>query len=449
MTLVRHEVCVVGGGPAGALVSIELARLGRSVHLVQTEPAQGVRPETASGRFAMTLARMDLAAVLDRATLSPVRQERIRRDGGEIVHDPAGSSLVVDRTALDAGLIRAARGAGVTVVNGRGVPRRESDGTWSIASDGAAPIGVVDLLVDARGRRGLGPRSAVYGRGRVAAFYGRTRAPGLRPFETIVGEAANFWYWLIGLPEDEIRVISFVGAAVRRGAAPFGWVSSALSAAGLRSAAPLEVLASRDATPRRAADPAADRLLRVGDAFLTVDPLSSSGLYVAAVSAVQAARVANTILCRPEDASMALRFYMTSQADMARSFEADAATLDGSAPPPGRGAPPQMLDMLSNLVLNPEFRLGKMAVLSHDFIEARPALERRGQRALAFVEGWPIERLLTPLLAGCTLLEAMRTWPHLAVRTRLKVIELLLAEGVVAPSGGGHAAPTQLEGGWL
>jgi flavin-dependent dehydrogenase len=442
MTAAATEVCVLGAGPAGAVTAIELARLGLRVCLLRGDAPSGVRPETASGLFAQTLARAGLQTAVDQAVLSPVFRERIRRDGHEIVHDPAGSSLVVDRTRLDEALIDAAGQHGVTVIRARGVAQRQPDGAWRISRSDGSQVCSAGLLIEARGRRGLGADSVAYGRGKTVAFYGRFRGIELAPYETIVGQEDAFWYWLIGLPDQDVRIITFVSAAARRDARPAEWIQAARDSAGLTGRGAAELSGARDATPRHAADPGSDRLLRVGEAFLTVDPLSSSGLYVAAVSAVQASRVANTIIRRPDDAALARSFYASAQADMTRSFEQDGALQDGAVAPQHASPPPPPRAALSELALAPGFQLSEAPVLTGDFIERHPVIARQGARGLAVVDGWPVERFIAPLMQGRSVVEALRSWPELGGATRLKMIEILLAEGVLVPRG----APGPLRG---
>src|SRR5690606_36143286 len=68
-----------------------------------------------------------------------------------------------------------------------------------------------------------------------------------------------------------------------------------------------EVLA-RHAEAGRAVSPVEDRLSRVGDAALAMDPLSGHGVFEAVASARAAAPVVNTILRRPDAAGLARRF---------------------------------------------------------------------------------------------------------------------------------------------
>jgi flavin-dependent dehydrogenase len=72
-----------------------------------------------------------------------------------------------------------------------------------------------------------------------------------------------------------------------------------------------------DATSRKKAIAAGDGWIQIGDPALTIDPLTSNGLYLAALSSVQATRVINTIMRRPDDAASALTFYAGAQTEIA------------------------------------------------------------------------------------------------------------------------------------
>ena len=68
-------------------------------------------------------------------------------------------------------------------------------------------------------------------------------------------------------------------------------------------------VSARHAETSRAAGPLEDRLIRVGDAALAIDPLSGHGVFEAIASARAAVPVINTLLRRPADAGLARAFY--------------------------------------------------------------------------------------------------------------------------------------------
>src|SRR5712675_2273112 len=70
-----------------------------------------------------------------------------------------------------------------------------------------------------------------------------------------------------------------------------------------------------DATPYLGCDCVAPTRIRLGDAALAIDPISSSGVQKAIQSALSGAIVANTLLRRPELTDAALSFYRTQLSD--------------------------------------------------------------------------------------------------------------------------------------
>ena len=80
-----------------------------------------------------------------------------------------------------------------------------------------------------------------------------------------------------------------------------------------------------DASSRYAEVAAASDFVRVGDACLSLDPLSSQGVQTAVASALQAAIVANTLLRRPADAEAAIQFYRDAQRERRRQHAAKTA----------------------------------------------------------------------------------------------------------------------------
>jgi hypothetical protein len=64
-----------------------------------------------------------------------------------------------------------------------------------------------------------------------------------------------------------------------------------------------------DATPFLDGEPVDERSIKVGDAAITIDPISSQGVQTAIGTALHAAAVIHTILDRPHDRALAMDFY--------------------------------------------------------------------------------------------------------------------------------------------
>src|SRR5439155_1823092 len=85
------------------------------------------------------------------------------------------------------------------------------------------------------------------------------------------------------------------------------------------------VVRARDASGIHAEQSVGTDFIRVGDAGVALDPLSSQGVQSAVVSALQAAVVVNTLLTAPAGAEDAQAFYRDRQAERVEQHAAKAA----------------------------------------------------------------------------------------------------------------------------
>jgi len=150
------DVAVIGGGPAGAIVSLELARRGWSVALLESTAFQGGRygetlppeinpvlRELGLWEAFQSLGPMDAPGIVSAWGSSVAREQ-------DFVGNRHGSGWHVDRNRFDEMLCGEAARAGAAVVpRTTGTPRREPDGGWRTGRVEAR------FLVDASGRNGL------------------------------------------------------------------------------------------------------------------------------------------------------------------------------------------------------------------------------------------------------------------------------------------------------
>ena len=136
----KDDVLVIGGGVAGCAASIALSRAGRSVTLIEREPAPRHK---VCGEFLSGEALEDLRALgIDVATLGAVpidyvRLAAARRAAEAPLPFPAAS---LTRKMLDTALIAEAIAAGVRVERGRTVEAltRAATGMWQATLDDGA-----------------------------------------------------------------------------------------------------------------------------------------------------------------------------------------------------------------------------------------------------------------------------------------------------------------------
>jgi len=312
-----YEVAVIGGGPAGAAAASTLARVGRSVLLVDQTPAcldfkvgEGLPP--AARPLLRDLGA--LASFLEAGHLPSFGNERAWGGGTTTVHDfirdPNGHGWHLDRVRFDAMMRRLARDAGADL---RAETRlcgfaRGQDGTWRLdigtAGGESEPV-QAGWLIDATGRAAhvahqLGATTAHDDRqvAFTAVFAPQPGAPEDLDSLTLVESAPDGWWYTALLP-GRLRVAVFLTdadlEAARAAAKPAGFdellaqtrhVRARLAAGGYR----------RSAAPR--GGPAASSRLSpghgpgwvaIGDAAIAFDPLSSQGIFTALYSGLRAA----------------------------------------------------------------------------------------------------------------------------------------------------------------
>ena len=131
---------IVGGGPAGAMAAIELARAGRDVTLLERERGSHhkVCGEFLSAEAVGYLARAGISATeLGAAPICFVRLSV----GGKMVESALPfPALSLSRFALDEALLRAAAACGCNVVRGALVERLESESAWKATVSGGRAV---------------------------------------------------------------------------------------------------------------------------------------------------------------------------------------------------------------------------------------------------------------------------------------------------------------------
>lgn len=312
----RDDVAIVGGGPAGAVAALVLARQGARVRLF--ERARFPRPKLCGdtlnpGALRALLPHVDVAAL--RALGCPLFGMRLSGPDGAVLEGryPDGvTGLGVTRAALDTFLLRAAAAAGAVVDEGVMVlgPATASGAVTGVRVATAAGARVHDarLVIAADGRSS-----------RLAAALGLSRTP-RRPRRWALGAYAHGVADLRGgFGEMHVRRGRYLGIApMADGLAnvclvlPWAGAREAVTRpwAAIQAAAAVDpLLAPRFTGARLASAPvvlgpmAVDAssagvpgLLLAGDAAGFVDPMTGDGLRLAIHGAAFAADVAAEVL---------------------------------------------------------------------------------------------------------------------------------------------------------
>jgi flavin-dependent dehydrogenase len=286
------DVAVVGAGPAGALAAYLLARSGRRVVIVERE--RFPRAKVCGGCFnpeaRAVLARVGLSAVCGAANATAVTRFRVAAWGREASVRLTGW-LAVGRAELDAALIAAAMRAGATFLPETAAelgPDAESARTLRLRTAAGDSEIVADMVIAADG---LQSRLVA-----AATAHPALREPGARVGAGVIMEcdSADFptgtiamatgdggYVGLVRLADgklniaaafdpDHLRQCGRPGVLAERLLRQVGWpIVPGIADAPWRGTVSLT---------RQAHEPAAERILAVGDAAGYVEPFTGEGM---------------------------------------------------------------------------------------------------------------------------------------------------------------------------
>lgn len=464
------EVCVLGAGPAGATIARRLAQLGHAVCLLEAAPFPRRRiGELLPPSILPLFETLGLRAVMETAGfLRPAATLLAWSSAGVSRKTTSGApGFQVDRGRFDALLLDAARQSGVQVMQPvtAARPQRDPHQGWVIRlhTDGAAvPSLHARVLVDATGRRGLGPHQRTRTTAPTLALYGYwygVPGPGA---EARVEAGPDAWYWGAALPDGSLNAAVFLdtaaGAGLGRARLEALYRTHLAQSCLLRSCLVGRLdggLQVCDATGFLEAQPIGQDFVRVGEAAYAVDPLSSQGVHLAMLSALQGSIALHTILTVPAQAEAACEFYRTQQAaTVARSQRTAAqlyaladrwaaapfwqrrATAPAAATPPEattpmvRPLPPQQ-----GLRLADTLQVVETPAIVGDLIARVPALLHPSlPQPVAFLGPTALAPLLRDIVPGRTAEAVLQRWTQrLPWRDGQRVLHWLWQMGLVMP----------------
>jgi hypothetical protein len=214
-----------------------------------------------------------------------------------------------------------------------------------------------------------------------------------------------------------------------------------------------------DATPYLDPDSVGPRSIKIGEAALALDPLSSSGVQKAINTALTGAVVVNTLLRRPQQADAASRFYADNLAeacDRHRRWAAQHYAI-AAATRPARfwqtraadaAAEPEQIALSDDfgiplpddltVALSSEALLVPQPCIVGDFVAVKPALHHPSlERPVAFLGGCEVAALLRPLQPGMALGALMDTW-EIPIPSKPAIADWLLKHRVLRRHDAGN-----------
>lgn len=301
------RVAVVGGGPAGAVAAMELARLGVAVRVFERAAGPRNHPgDCLSPAFEPLLARLGLRGEVEQGPHRRVYGNRAVWGSDAAVDSDFffrrnSASWRLDRKAFGEMLAAAAAKAGVRWSYDSAVTECRREGrAWALRAGGEAVS--ADFVIDATGRKAwLAARLGVerHRMDRLAALVCELEGGMLEDSFTLVEAVEHGWWYSGVLPNGRLAAMfaTDIGSpAYARGRSAEGWLGllretreTRSRVAGWRVAAGPRAWA---AGSERMAAIAGEGWLAVGDAAVAHDPISSQGIGAAMGSGYYAARAA-------------------------------------------------------------------------------------------------------------------------------------------------------------
>ena len=324
----RHDVIIIGGGPAGATAAALLAEKGRRVLVLEkdTFPRYHVG-ESLMPYCWFTLNRLGLLPEMDRfAYTKKYSVQFVRPDGAQsqpfyfFQHSdhPSSTTWQVERADFDLMLLKNAREKGAEVREGTKVTRTIRDdsgaviGVEACGRDGETCEIFAPMTIDCSGREQVatareGWRTRDPQLNKLAIwtyFRGAKRDPGIDEGNTTVAYVeGRGWFWYIPMRDNVVSVgivaeRDYLFSESKEPAEIFAreigrnrWIQEHLSAG--------EQFGEYWVTSEfsyRSKYCAADGLLLAGDAFAFLDPVFSSGVFLALKSGEMAADAVDAAL---------------------------------------------------------------------------------------------------------------------------------------------------------
>ncbi|HEY1724717.1 MAG TPA: NAD(P)/FAD-dependent oxidoreductase [Steroidobacteraceae bacterium] len=336
------EVLVIGGGPAGSTIATLLARRGRQVTLIEKQR----HPRFHIGE---SLLPANLPLLEELGVAEQVRAIGMQKLGAEFISHSDGReqdfrfcdawdksmpyAYHVRRSEFDQILLRNAAAAGASVIEGcraravtlpvPGGAQREAQ-VQTECDDGSTPSWRARFLIDASGRDtflanhlGAKRRNRRHNSAALFAhFSGGQRHEGERAGHISIYWFEHGWFWFIPLHDG----ISSVGAVVW----PYYLKSRTTSvkeffldtiercpplAQRLQQATLTTEVEATGNYAYSATHTHGDGYLLLGDAYAFVDPVFSTGVMLAMISAFAGADAVDTCLRTPERTSAALHSF--------------------------------------------------------------------------------------------------------------------------------------------
>lgn len=306
------QIAVLGCGPAGIVTALGLAKMGYNVCVIANVRRHNVT-EGISERVYQSLSYLGVQNALK--TVSPPIPRSVSWNGS---HSAANTERLIRRVAFDTALLKDLADANIPFYD-ETILKVEKQNNHQCVLCKSSKTFVIDFIVEARGRAApLTKSSHIKGADSLSICQNwKTTQPSLMSPEAMAISIENGWLWLANNGKGNIFTQVSISAKSSIGAANEKLSSFihklVLSRPELAHITPYiepngKVLA-RSSTPIFNKAPIEAGMLCVGDAAMSVDPLSGNGIFQSLSSALIAPVVINTLFHKPENKLLAETLY--------------------------------------------------------------------------------------------------------------------------------------------
>jgi flavin-dependent dehydrogenase len=469
-SVIDTDVCVIGGGPAGATIARRLALSGHLVCLVEkTRFPQPKIGESLSPNILPLLETLGLRERVEEASFLRPEKTLVRWSSANerppFPSDPRG--LMVDRGRFDQLLLEAAREAGVRILQPAQAlrPKLGESGYWTLPVRCEAEQLMVRAryLVAATGRRNL-----LHGKRKLysvptIALYAYWRNAGIDPSAVMVEAGLDEWFWGATLPDGTFNAMVFTDPSrVQSSRGQLQGLESLyrsmLNQSSLIRGCLTGTLASKvkgcDASSYADEHPVDEHSIKVGEASFSIDPLSSQGVQAAINSGLQGSIVVHTLLTRPVHTAAAIQFYRDRQQETVAYHQLLAAKYYsesrfsgagqfwqkragfGLKPLPVRLGSSPAFSVELRLCLSDAASLVTTPCITGDIITNVPALVHPElERPIAYLNNIEVLHLFESIAKVTTVADIMQAWSrYLSPLNSIKIIDWLYNVGVFVPT---------------
>lgn len=306
------EVAVLGGGPAGIVTAIGLAKLGYRVCVISLLRTYNVT-EGISERVYQALINLKLDYALK--TVGPKIPRSVSWNGAQ---SAANTERLIQRRAFDNALLNDLATTNIPYYEESILSLSKNNDTWKILCKSGKRYSS-SFIVEARGRAApVTKGSHLKGANSLSICQNwKTSTPSLLTPKAMAISLENGWLWLANNGNGNIFTQASVSANSQL--APNKTKLSSYILELLSSQPELTEITpfiktdgkaiARSSSPVFNEHPIKERYIAVGDAAMSVDPLSGNGIFQSLSSALIAPVVINSILKKPQNKLLAQTFY--------------------------------------------------------------------------------------------------------------------------------------------